>query len=375
MGVDLSKDLILRQDKPDPELLPLLKEAGITPVPSSELGDRVLKEGMWPGVARPPSVPGRGDETASASREPWVDSNGYWIRCARTLHTDRPAVLGYTAADLGDRGVPFDSLELALAEAWTAGGNYVMSLEPNFRTGLLKRDDKAMAAWKRLAQTGRWLQANRMLFQQAVVPIVSLLVESGEETPELANLMYRFNASPALWPAAAPPATRCEALVAANLESVPSAGKILTQPFVVTTGNWWKPHVGKLIKSEPDRDFYSTRSGQLVAYKELISDPSEFALDVIDLVTHKKRAVRMWNAPAIIAVATESPRKGERLVHLVNYGSAIDSDVQLRVQGRYRKATLMRPEAAPQDLQTAARGTTTEVQVPALGRVATLVFV
>jgi hypothetical protein len=145
--------------------------------------------------------------------------------------------------------------------------------------------------------------------------------------------------------------------------------------LVVTTGNWWKPHIGKLIKSEPDREFYSTRSGQLVTYKDPISDPSEFALDVIDLVTHKKRAVRMWNAPAVIAVASESPRKGERLVHLVNYGSAVDSDVQLRVQGRYRKATLMRPEAASQDLQTAGRGTATEVQVPALGRVATLVFI
>src|SRR5687768_6282864 len=102
MGVDLSKDLILRQDKPDPELLPLLKEAGITAVPSSELGDSVLKEGMWPGIARPPGVPGRGDETASASRQPWVDSNGYWIRYARTMNPERPAVLGYTAADLGD---------------------------------------------------------------------------------------------------------------------------------------------------------------------------------------------------------------------------------------------------------------------------------
>lgn len=380
MSLDFTRDLILRQDQPDPELLPLLKEAGITPVRSSELGDVVLKHGSWPGVLRPPSVDGRGDETASASREPWVDANSFWIYYARTMHPERPAVLGYKAEDLGDRGVPFDSLELALAEAWTAGGNYIMSLEPNFRTGLLKRDDKALTAWKQLGRTGAWLREHRPMFQQPVVPIISLLVEDGEETPELANLMYRRNASPALWRAdAIPQPGICEVLVAANLERVTAPDKILAHAAggatVVATGDWWKKAAAKPVKSEEDRDYYSVGKGRIVAYKEAVSDPSEFALDVIDLCTHKKRAVRLWNAPAVIAVATDSPRKGERLVHLVNYGSAIDSDVQLRVQGRYRKATLMRPEAGPTVLPAAGRGSTTEVQVPALRRVATLVFV
>jgi hypothetical protein len=112
----------------------------------------------------------------------------------------------------------------------------------------------------------------------------------------------------------------------------------------------------------------------VVAYKAPISDPSEFALDVIDVVTQRKRAVRLWNAPAVIAVATDSPRGGGRLVHLVNYGSAIDSEVQLRVQGKYRTATLMRPEGAPVNVPASGRGTMTEVQVPELRRVATLAF-
>ena len=85
-----------------------------------------------------------------------------------------------------------------------------------------------------------------------------------------------------------------------------------------------------------------TWKGQVVAYKRPVADPSEFALDVIDIITHRKRAVRTWNAPAVIALAT-----GEKLVHLVNYGSPIDMDVQTRVQGHFTKATLMRPDADP----------------------------
>ena len=40
---------------------------------------------------------------------------------------------------------------------------------------------------------------------------------------------------------------------------------------------------------------------RLSRIKRPIADPSEFALDVIDIITHKRRAVRTWNAPAVIA--------------------------------------------------------------------------
>lgn len=418
MSVDLTKDLVLRWDAPDAAHVPLLQEAGISAVlpgapndgfakacsaagisvlqadalqfvktdqlPSSKGSNVVLTEGLWPGIARPANTPGRGDEVASASREPWVDSNGYWIRYLRAMYPDRPAVLGYLP-ELGDRGVPFDSLELALVEAWSAGGNYILSVEPNFRTGLLQRDAKALAAWKQLGQTGRWLREHSQLFRPPVVPIITTLVEPGGETPELANLMYRLNASPALVPAAAPPAPDPAArlvLVAANLEQPVKVDRVLAHAsagtiVVAAAGEkhqWWAKAVSKPVRSEEDRDFYSIGKGQLVAYKEVIADPSEFALDVIDLATHKRRAVRMWNAPSIIATATESARRGERVVTLVNYGSPVSSDVQLRVQGRYSKATLMRPEAASLNLPAAGRGTMTEVQVPQLRRLGVVVF-
>ena len=70
------------------------------------------------------------DETASASREPWVDANGYQAGYLRALYPDRPPVLAYLPDKLGDRVVPYDSLELALIEAWVAGGNYIMAMEP-----------------------------------------------------------------------------------------------------------------------------------------------------------------------------------------------------------------------------------------------------
>jgi hypothetical protein len=199
--------------------------------------------------------------------------------------------------------------------------------------------------------------------------------------------LYRRNASPFLAPAAAPPPPDPGArlaIVAANLGqlSADAAKRILAHAeagsFVIAAAaegrQWWRGAPLKPLRSEPDREFYQCGKGQVVAYRRPVADPSEFALDVIDVVTHKRRAVRLWNAPSVIALATESPVKSERLLHLVNYGSAIDTEVQARVQGHFRRAVLIRPDASPVELPPARRGTTTEVLVPELRRLGVVIF-
>jgi hypothetical protein len=204
-------------------------------------------------------------------------------------------------------------------------------------------------------------------------------VDTAPASAEIANLLYRRNASPALVVTPPPPDPQKRlAIVAANLKApAPELmKKVLAHAeagaTVVTTV---APPAGlKEVRSEQDRTIYSLGKGQVVAYKRMIADPSEFALDVIDVVTHKNRAVRMWNAPSVIALATASPKAGERLVHLINYGSPIDMEVQTRVQGHYANAMLLRPDADPLKLPAAKRGSTTEVQVPELKRLGVVVF-
>ena len=84
----------------------------------------VLRAGLWPGVRSGPNLRGRDIETASASREPWVDANPYLIAYLKAKFPDRAPLLGYRPdKDAGieaGRAVPFDSLELALVEAFVA---------------------------------------------------------------------------------------------------------------------------------------------------------------------------------------------------------------------------------------------------------------
>jgi hypothetical protein len=381
MPFDLAKDIVFRWDAPDAADIALLEHAGLPAISEIEIASLKLPEhggGLWPGITRPASVKGRGDETASASREPWVDSNGYKVGWLRALYPDKPAVLHYKPDKLGDRVVPYDSLELALIEAWTAGGNYLLAMEPHYLEALKRKDEKATAAWQQLGRSARWLRQNIALFRLPTVPIITAIVDTGAPSAEIANLLYRRNASPALVVTPPPPdPQRRLAIVAANLKA-PSP-ELMKRVFahaeagatVVTTVT---PTGLKETRAEQDRVVYSLGKGQVVAYRRMIADPSEFALDVIDVITHKNRAVRLWNAPSVIALATASPKPNERLVHLINYGSPIAMDVQTRVQGHYSSATLLRPDADPLKLQAAKRGPTTEVQVPKLKRLGVVVF-
>ena len=427
MALDLSREVVLRWSDADPKHIPLIRQGGVTAViptaannafaqASEAAGLKVIRteevqfvewkdiggaapvrmvalaDGLWPGVSRQPAVRGRGDEVASASREPWVDANGYWIGCLRAVHPERPTVLGYLpdakAGVSAERVIGFDSLELALVEAWVSGGNYLLALEPGYRKALLAGDEKALSAWRRLGRTAEWLRKNVELFRQPAMPVITALVEPGTDSAELVNLLYRRIASPAVADARHPPRAdpeRVLALVAAGIRAPSGEARaaILRHAELGATvitdapGDkaWWRDARMKRAKSEEDRDFYTLGRGQVVAYKQPIADPSEFALDVIDIITHRRRAVRLWAAPAAIATATYAPReRGSAVLNVINYGSSSRWEVMARVQGVYSKAALLRPDVEPQPLRTARRGTTTEIQLPEFARLAVVVF-
>lgn len=369
--IDWSRQIAIRWQKPTAGDAALIARAGLVALDDAAIKAMNLPpegaSGQWPGITRPATVTDRGDFTSSASREPWVDANGYRAAWLRAVHPTKPSVLHYLP-ELGDRAVPFDTLELALIEAWVNGGNYLLALEPSYKQALQGGDAKAMAAWDQLGRTARWLRENAPLFRQPATPIVTALVDEGDESAEIANLLFRRNVSPRL---ATQPVSGATVLVAANLKQPPGTGALkfaISGGTLITTPLPSRPAEAKLARTDSDRVLYKLGKGMLVEYKDAIADPSEFALDVIDFVTHPRRPVRLWNASAVIPLLTGN------VLHLVNYGSPIDIDTQVRVQGHFSHATLLRPDGDALPLKTARRGSTTEIQLPELRRLAVVQF-
>lgn len=389
MAIDLARQLVARGPLPDPASLALLREAGVDPVIASaaelSAAGATASHGVWPGIRRPGRrINWDNDLFASASAEPWIDSNSYLVPFERATTGQAQPLLAYEAGPAtglaADRSVPFSTLELALAEARLQGGNYVLSFDPRFRAALAAGDKTAREALTSLGRTAAWLASQADLCGLAAPPTITALVEPGEATAELANLLYRRNASPRLVSAASVPPPDPEnilVLVAASLKAVPAAvwkhaeagsTVVIDDPKLVQPG--WKS-----VRREQDREIFSLGRGQVVVYPEAIVEPSEFALDVVDLVGHRRRPARLWNARSAVAWATAAPRPGDALLHIVNYGSPQEEDVQARIHGRFASAVLLRPESpAPIPLKTAPRGLATEVFLPDLRHLAIVRF-
>lgn len=379
----MALDLIARWPQPEEAHIQLLRKAGIEIAPEAALSG-VVTRGVWPGIRRPGQRRGwDNDLFASASAEPWIDSNLYLVPLERALMGKASPVIGYEAGPAtglpADRSVPYETLEVALIEARIQGGNYVLSFDPRYRAALAAGDAKALEALTSLGRTGAWLRDQASLFGLAAPPAITALVEPGNASAEIANLLYRRNGSPRLVPASAPPAPdaqRILVLVAASLKSVPDAvwkhaeaGSTVAIDSAALVNPAWKR-----VKEEPDRDFYQLGKGRVVVYKKRVVEPSEFALDMIDIVGHQRRAARVWNATSTVVFSTAGPATSEALLHVINYGATLKDEVQARINGHYTQATLLRPEAPPVTLKTQPRGLATEVFLPGLTRVGVVRF-
>jgi len=387
----LSQPVFVRWSDPDPSHIDFLTAASIdavllaAPHAAFETAARAANistfaesewppsvgRGLWPGTSRGPGKNDPDKEVASASREPWIDANGHIVAYERALYPDKPVLLGYGPHD---RIVPFDTLELALAEAWAYGGNILLTIPARFRTELQSGTATARAAWETFGQMVRFLKEHEDLLGRPALPIITAVVEPGTATAEIANLLHRRGASPALVSAQQIPKGGVQALVAAGLKQVPPAVFSHATAGGTVIIDSPAPPGAKLSKSEQDRDFLSLGSGRIVSYHQRIVDPSEFALDVIDVINHRQRAVRLWNALSSIPLATSGPERGELTLHVLQYGSGEPTELQARVQGHFSRAVLLSPGTPPLPLHTARRGSTTEVFLTPRRRLAIVRF-
>lgn len=399
MPLDVTRQLVTRWTAPDPAHIPVLKKAGIEAVildqPDAAFQEaarqagidtgttEALKDanttGLWPGVRTFNQAKGAADEAASASNEPWLDANGWLVAYERANHPGRVPVLAYEPNEKAgmskDRYVGFETLEIGLIEARMAGGNFVLALEPKYREGLVKGDAKAVTAWENLGKSARWLNEHRGMMGLPTRPTITMVVDEHEATAEMALLAYRRGANPAIVSMDRIPAPQPGRILAVM------AGSLEKQPPEVQKKLWahaqagafvaidWKPNATwKEVKKQEDRTFYQVGKGQVVVYNETVMDPSEFALDVMDLIGYRKRPSRIWNATAAIPLATEGPRAGEVVLQVVNYGQPTRDEVQARVLGHYAKATFLSPNRAAETLRTYKRGLMTEVYMPRIER-------
>jgi hypothetical protein len=354
----------------------------------------VVREGQWPGVRSTPGQRGRDPaEVASASREPWLDANSYWVAYLRALHPGRVALLGYRPDEAAgvkpDRMLPDHSLELGLVEAFAAGGNVVLHPPERFHAALLAGKEETLAAWRRLGQTAAFLKQHAEWFRSPGAASVAVAAGTPEQSGEILNMLYRRNACPVVFSAAATPVLepgRCRAVAVANVAAPPqeglrrilayarTGGLVMTAPAEEKSPAWWSAPEARKTRSDSDRDWFALGKGTLIAYREPVLDPAEFALDVIDAVGVRVRDLRVLGADTVVGLLHRLAGGG-LAVTLINYGARARDEFTVRVEDRYRKAAFHEPgAAAPRPLKAAPRTSGTEVTIERMARLAVVVL-
>ena len=301
-----------------------------------------------------------------------------------------PPVLGYLPdADAGiaaGKVIAYNSLELVLIDAWAGGGNAILAPDAACRDALLAGDRAALAAWSQLGRTARWLREHQPLFRQPQPGAITVLVEPGDATQEIASLLFRHSGSPELVSSArvpAPDAARRPVVVAAGIQPpspdlrklllahAAAGATVITDAFGADA--WWHTAGLKLSRAFEDREFYALGSGCILAYKQAVADPGDFALDVLD-AAGARRAVRMWECPAGIATVVQAGPRSKPVLRVVNYSLRARDQVVAHVRGVHASATLLRPGQEPAPLRTYRRGSNTEVVLPGFERLAVVTF-
>ena len=167
-----------------------------------------------------------------------------------------------------------------LIEAWVAGGNYIMAMEPHYREALLKKDAEGDRGVGAARAHGSVAEGEHRAVSAACVSDRDGAGRCWPGEREIANLLYRRNVSPALAPVTAlplPDPQKRLALVAANLKPpAPDVVKRIlahaeagTTLIVATARHAAVVAVAglKQVRSEQDREYYALGKGQVVAYQ------------------------------------------------------------------------------------------------------------
>jgi hypothetical protein len=337
----------------------------------------VLGDAMWPGRER------QDTSTASATATPWINSNAWRVAWLRAKFPGRKALIGLPAPEKD--GVA--NLALAVADAWSAGGNSIIPAPDGLAERLRKGEPRAAAGWRELLEVLRFMNRWRTVLEQPVGSRVCVLAGGFEAVGEILNMLFRRDATPAVSgedagglrtgrhkvavTAGAPGGAEGKQRV---LEFVRQGGVLLASPLAAGDGPWWPAAEVRKVKGEEEREVLALGKGQVVAYKDPVLDPAEFALDVLEAVGWEARDLRSWHSGTVIGLLRRST-EGKTALLLVNYGTPPVDGPLVRVEGEFMKAAQYMPESeAGFSLAPKKRGSGVEIDVRSFNRLALIVM-
>jgi hypothetical protein len=294
-------------------------------------------KGEWPGVKV-----GRGGGGAGPTGVPWVNSNGWAIRLAMAQNPER--TVWVDAPPANGTFVTADSYLIAIADAATYGGRWIVTLDDPLAASLAAAKSEAQKPWQRIVEATRFFAARKMWSTYAAVENIGVVSDfSGPNeffSQELLNLLARAGAH------ARP------VLPGGSLQGL----RAIVYPDAA-------PPTGALRSK---LDAFAKSGGLLMtSEKRAADDPYIWARDAVVMLSHRYDLVRFWNGGSTGSFVTASPDGKKTVAHLLFYSMRGPDSAAVRVAGNFRSvkaATVELPSL--EKLETVSQKGGMEVHLP-----------
>jgi len=318
--------------------------AGLAVLPAAEQSklpwkspDAVLmvSDAVWPGIAQQEG----GSEPSGPTANPWIDSNGWFLRLAKVRAPEKILWLMFDPPKPPDI-VLLDAYLRAIADAGTWGGKWVVSLDSGLQDGLAHRDAKALEAWKAISAAVAFFEKHRQwtaLEPLGVVGVISDFEGPNEtEGGEVLNLLGRRNLAYRIiekHKAETASLAGFRALIAVDegLPAAPLRDKLLgfvREGGLLLVGPDWKQADGSPTGMDHPRvDVRRLGKGRLAVSKSSSPDPFMIARDVHMLLGRTYDVARFFNLSAFLSLCSASPAGDREVVEIVSFAVRFDDDL------------------------------------------------
>jgi hypothetical protein len=322
------------------------------------------KQGMWPGI--------RAEQEgliAAPTGAPWIDTNTGFLRYAR--------VSTHAAIWIANR-VPAKSHPLvtaylaAIGDAGMTGARWVLDFDDEFAKGLVKGDASALKNWALIVQHVKFYEDHKEWRSFAMRSTLAL-VEAPESGALISGGVLDMMATKHTPVTPIPAGTLdgkslLHSKMAVNVDpELLSANQKLALKAFTKAG-------GTLLTGPPGWRFPSLQPDQITLDKKDLETLDSIWKELNTVTGRENLGARLFNVGSMLSNLLESPDGKQVALELVNYSDYAVSDITVHVLGKFKRAILLRPEAAPQKLDVYEVDEGTGIDIPALGALGALVL-
>jgi hypothetical protein len=352
----------------------LAQQRGIQVANTPPAGFSLVK-GEWPGIALTRSGK-EGAADAGPTGEPWVDSNGWRIALESAKH---PGTRVWVDAPPKD-GLPASAYLVAMADAETYQGRWVLALAAGFAADVGRRKHEALKAWKQLASATAFFAERKPwadYVPRAAIGVASdFSGENESSSQELLNMLARANQQyrvilkqdfstsslnglrAIVYMDAGTPAPELRAQM---LGFVEAGGLLVTRPD-------WHPLDGNTVWKTDEHPRFSIGGlgkGRVAVAKQDPDDPYLLANDAVTLVSRRYDLLRFWNFGPVGSLLSCAEDQQKASAQIVSFAEPGVYGPTVWVAGAYRKAKLWTlGKTGASDVKTVIHDGGVEVQLP-----------